>query len=77
MHDTNLCTRMTFSLVRSLSVFVCGEVIRGEIIAGLIDVNLFSCLECLNSFRDEPLTEQDFSRGKRLFAIVAGKAIMG
>jgi NAD-dependent SIR2 family protein deacetylase len=55
----------------------CGEVIRGEIIAGLIDVNLFSCLECLNSFRDEPLTEQDFSPGKKVVCHRCGKAIMG
>jgi hypothetical protein len=54
----------------------CGEVIRGEMIAGFRDDNFVFCLECVNPFRDEPLTEQDLLPGEKLVCYRCGKIIM-
>jgi len=55
----------------------CDKLIRGEMIAGLTDANLFSCLECKNPFTDEPLTEQDFLPGEKVVCHRCGKTIKG
>jgi hypothetical protein len=55
----------------------CGAVIRGEMIAGLIDDDLFSCLECMNPMADEPLTEKDFLPGEKVDCHRCGKIIRG
>ncbi len=49
--------------------------IRGEVIAGFVDDNLFSCLECKNPFTDEPITEQDFLPGEKVICHRCGKII--
>jgi len=53
----------------------CGKLIRGEVIAGFVDDNLFSCLECKNPFTDEPITEQDFLPGEKVICHRCGKII--
>ena len=53
----------------------CGAVIRGKTIAGLIDDNLFSCLECMKPMADEPLTEKDFLPGENVVCHRCGKII--
>jgi len=53
----------------------CGEVIRGEPIAGLTNDTLISCLECVDSKECEPLTEQDFLPGEKVVCHRCGKTI--
>ena len=66
-----------FSLGGMIKCIRCGAVIRGEMIAGLIDDYLFSCLECVNPMVDEPLTGKDFLPGEKVVCHRCGKIIRG
>jgi hypothetical protein len=53
----------------------CGRVIRGEVIAGLIDNKLVLCLECTSAEVYEALAEQDFSPDEKIICDRCGKTI--
>jgi DNA-directed RNA polymerase subunit RPC12/RpoP len=55
----------------------CGKLIRGKMVAGLRDDNLFFCSDCANQFADVPLAEQDLLTGEKVVCHRCGKVIQG
>lgn len=55
----------------------CGKLIRGKMVAGRRDDNLFFCSDCANQFADVPLAEQDLLTGEKVVCHRCGKVIQG